>query len=338
MSLVESILDKFNIPFESLKGGKELKFNCIMPKHADRTASASINSESGLWRCMSCLDVGNLKSLVRIASKGTLKLEQLLESGDLIKFKIESVYKTSTDSILSYERELEFERVYNEEKDNFIPAEEHEDALKYLQEKRKFTLETIREFGLMFAVDGHYKDRIIIPYFLDGDIIGFNSRYIYKCGSSKRYLYSINSKKFIGYIYNHHNLLNRKYAILVEGPFDLMYMQQCGFSNCISTLNTNLSIEHIIKLMEFNSIIFCFDNDVRSQAGQKAVLRHTEMILKHDPDMNVMQAIMEGGKDPNDCTKEELKDIFRSLRKLKLKRIEEMSDCRSSIEKIKKIL
>ena len=58
-----------------------------------------------------------------------------------------------------------------------------------------------------------------------------------------------------------------------------MYLVQCGYKNVISTLNTNISRKQLTKILNFKKIIFCFDNDEKTKAGQNAVLKHASDIL-----------------------------------------------------------
>ena len=316
---VEQIFDKLNISYKSTSGGKELQFNCVCKDHADTHASAFINSATGLWHCFGCLKSGNLKTLVRIVSGGEIKWESLVTPKDSLKMKIGSIYKTSVGQILSYENDADFINAFLLESENFVPAEKSKRAYNYLTgEKRKLTLKTIRQFKLMYARTGKYENRVIIPYSLNNKIIGMNSRFIGECDSSKRYRYLINEVRFENYIFNYENAIDNKYCILVEGPFDLMYLVQCGYKNVVSTLNTRLSNGHIQKLMKFKKIIFCFDNDERTQAGQKAVLKHAKNILEYIPDMLLYTVPLPTDTDANECEPDILGECFGKLQRLKM--------------------
>jgi DNA primase len=237
--------------------------------------------------------------------------------------KIGSIYKTSVGNILSYENDADFSKQYEIESENFIPAEKSKKAYAYLTgDKRKLKLETIRKFGLLYARTGKYENRIIIPYSLNGKIIGMNSRFVGDCDSSKRYRYLINESRFENYIFNYDKAIDDKYCILVEGPFDLMYLVQCGYKNVVSTLNTRMTNGHIEKLMKFKKIIFCFDNDERTQAGQKAVLKHATTILKHIPDMLLYTVPLPTDTDANECEPDILNECFGKLQRLKMEKME----------------
>lgn len=316
ISVVEQVLTKLNIPFKARKNGQELSFNCIAPDHEDRHASASINTATGQWKCWSCLKKGNLKTLIRIVTGDITEWEKLVTPQDSVKMKIGAIYKKSVEQILSYENSIDFKNTIDILKEDFVPATTNIDAMRYLVKKRKFTKENIKNFKLLYATKGTYENRIIIPYYLNGEMIGFNSRYIGDDPKTLRYLYYLNKSKFEHFLFNYENIKNYKYCILAEGPFDLMYLVQQGYQNVISTLNTNINQNQMLELMKFQKIIFCFDNDEISQAGQNAVLKHADSILNY-MEIPIFKVELPTGKDPNECDSETLKGCFSKLKRIK---------------------
>ena len=318
-SKVETVLNKLNIQYKMIKGGSELQFRCICPNHNDRHASACISTETGLWHCFSCGSSGNLKSFVKIAGGENIDVRNFIKPDDDLKMRMSKIYRDSAKNMLVYENDMKFQEMFlTESNDNFVDAYTNKISYSYLCRKRKLTLETIQRFSLMYSVSGRYDKRVIIPYFENGMIIGFNSRYIGECDSSYRYRYNINTGRFDSYLYNYDHIENYDYCILVEGPFDLMYMVQCGFKNVISTLNTRVSLGHIKKLIKFKKIIFCFDNDIETHAGQNAVIKHASTILSIIPDMKLYKVNLPEGKDPNECSSEELHESFRHIHRIKI--------------------
>ena len=318
ITCVEQILHKFKIEYKSTKAGRELQFNCICPDHKDRNASAFINTASGLWHCFSCLKSGNMKTFVRIVSGDEIDWETIITPSEALKMKIGSIYKTSIDNILAYENDVDFIKTFQLESKNFVPATTNKKALTYLLD-RGFTKETIKRFDLQFSLDGNYENRVIIPYYMDGQVIGMNSRFAGECSGKDRYRYFLNQTKFNAFLYNYDNIADNNYCILVEGPFDLMYMVQSGYKNVISTLNTNITPEHMEKIMNFKKVIFCFDNDEVTQAGQTAIMKHASTILEYVPDMPVFMVPLPNDTDPNDCSEEQLKECFSKLKRIKVK-------------------
>lgn len=318
ISVVEQVLTKLKIDFKPRKNGLELQFRCINPNHNDRHASASINTKTGQWKCFSCLKGGNLRTLVKIVGGDDAEWETLVTPLDSVKMKIGAIYKDSAEQILSYENAADFAKTFEILNADFVPATTNIDSLRYLVKKRKLTKELIRQFNLKYCTTGQYAERIIIPYTDRGEVVGFNSRYIGDNPKTLRYLYFLNNEKFESFIFNYENIKNYDYCILAEGPFDLMYLVQNGYKNVISTLNTNISRHQMMKILKFKKIIFCFDNDEVSEAGQKAVLKHAESIFNYAPNMPIFKVELPVGKDPNECLPIELQMAFGALKRIRI--------------------
>lgn len=314
---IEAVFEKLGIQGSLYKNGQEILFRC--PFHNDHRASMSMNTTTTQYHCFSCgAGGGSLKSFIEKLTGEKIDFRQFVKEEDELIAKINAIYKTSADNILCYENDADFQLRFNEEFTNFIPAIKSEVAYSYLKDKRKLSDATIQAFRLKYAVRGDYESRVIIPYFSKTTILGFNSRLI---GADKaflkdlRYRYLINTVAFKGYIYNYENLVGNDYCILVEGPFDLMWMVQCGFKNVISTLTTRVDYEHIFNLTRFKNFIFCFDND-DNNAGYNAVIKASEMIHNCLPDRNIMFMALPPGSDPNECSKETLEFSMKRLRRI----------------------
>ena len=73
----------------------------------------------------------------------------------------------------------------------------------------------------------------------------------------------------------------RGYAILVEGYFDVLSLNQLGYSNSASPSGTALTIQQLEAVSRYtNKILLCFDND---EAGLKA----TERVLEINTDNQI---------------------------------------------------
>jgi DNA primase len=175
---------------------------------------------------------------------------------------------------------------------------------------QKLSLEAAQKAGLLIPKEKgqHYdrfRQRIIFPIVnLAGHIIGFGGR-VLDAGEPK-YLNSPES-----FIYNKRQNLyglnsaarfiaQQNAAILVEGYFDLISLQQAGINHAVAPLGTALTEQQILILKRYTpNIITVFDAD---SAGEKAMIRSLtpflasgispRMILLpagHDPDSYVRQ-------------------------------------------------
>lgn len=79
------------------------------------------------------------------------------------------------------------------------------------------------------------------------------------------------------------------YAFLVEGYTDCIAMAQSGYQNSIAALGTACTIEHLKLLSRFAQKIYVlYDGD---QAGQKAILRLTEMCWNVNMEVRVVSLL-----------------------------------------------
>lgn len=310
MSEVKAVFEKLEIDYKEHKGGDELQFKCVHPLHNDRNPSAFINTKTGKWLCFSCGRKGSLVTIIKLVKGQDVDVESFLSRAELLQMQINGIYKTSASNILRYDELLQFQETIDYEFTFFEPVKSNKEALSYLI-SRGISKDTINDFGLKFAPSGNYRNRIIIPYSKDGQIIGFNSRTIDK-NDHIRYLYYLNHDMFKGYIYNYDKIVNYDYCLLVEGPFDLMYSHSIGLKNVISTLNTNVSLEHIREIIKFKKIIFMFDNDINTNAGYKAVIKASQLI-NSIADKEIFYAELPEGKDPNSCSPSEIKHSLSNL-------------------------
>lgn len=319
-NLISAFLLKYGIKFSEEKGGREFLFRC--PFHNDSRPSMWMNTTSGKFHCFACLSGGHsLEHFIKKLTGQVIKISDYLTAGDLFTSKIKQIYEDSANKILSFQSTVDFMQTCELEFANFVNVKSNEIAYEYLKKKRKFTDKTIEQFKLKYAISGNYESRIIIPYFKGNSIVGFNSRLV---GASKdflkeiRYLYLVNNIEFHDFLYGWDNIKNNEFVILVEGPFDLMYMVQCGFKNVVSPLTTRLTPSQYLKIADSKKIIFCYDNDENNK-GYEGAMKAAEMILKMEPDKHVFIMKLPNYKDPNECSPEELIECSKRLKRISIK-------------------
>jgi DNA primase len=325
-STILNVFEKYNIKYILWKNNTEAKFLCRNPNHNDNNASCSINLETGIFGCFGCGYKGNITKFIKEITGENIKLNDLLSEQEIFEFNMKKIYSESSNQINEIQNQKEFELLLDVEFAQFTSVYRNRTAYDYLK-SRKFTDATINRFRLKYATMGQYQNRVIIPYFMGNTLIGFNGRLIgvdKLQGNEQRYRYLINPTLLKKFIFNLENIDRKSdYCILVEGPFDLMYMVQSQFKNVISTLNTSISDHQLSEILRFKRIIFCFDND-RNESGIKAVFKHAKRILNICPDRQVLYAELPQGKDPNECSQAELITAFQTLKKIKMEQKEVM--------------
>lgn len=121
-----------------------------------------------------------------------------------------------------------------------------------------------------------FRNRIVFSICNDeGKIVGFSGRVI-NSNDEPKYLNTSETTIFkkSDILYNWHNAIKEKKSILflVEGFMDVIALYKIGITNCVATMGTAFSDEHLNKITvnkSIKTIVLGFDND---EAGKKAII------------------------------------------------------------------
>ncbi len=180
-------------------------------------------------------------------------------------------------------------------------------SLKNYLELREVDLEMAKDLGLLNRKErgtyyDKFRDRIIFPIFsTNGRIVGFGGRTLSGEKETAKYLNSNESKIYskrkilYGLYHSKEEIVKEDRAILVEGYMDLISLYQSGIKNVVASSGTALTDEQVKLLSRFTkNIVVLFDADT---AGEKAVLRSIELLLKNDFEIKVLT--LPQGEDPD---------------------------------------
>lgn len=96
----------------------------------------------------------------------------------------------------------------------------------------------------------------------------------------------------------------RGVVFLVEGPFDVIYLVQCGIKNVVAINGSHINGPQIEKLLKwFDSVVIVMDGDA---AGGKATTRLEKVFAKR---IHVATYAIPDGRDPNQMTEYEVEDL-----------------------------
>lgn len=170
---------------------------------------------------------------------------------------------------------------------------EQSDGLTQYLLKKGFKHDQITESGVAFernfgdkTMKDRFLERILIPIKepKNGKIIAFSGRTL---SSGKKIAKYVNSPENPVYhksatlfgLYEAKSVIRqRDQIILVEGNFDVIAAHEAGITHTVATCGTSLTEEHLRLIKRFTTnVVLAFDND---QAGKKATLRATEMVLQ----------------------------------------------------------
>lgn len=277
----------------------------LCPFHDDHNASMSVSPDKQIFKCFSCGESGNIFTFVSKYNHISFYEAVILlgqDKGYDIKIDNNHVEKNTKDYEI-YDFAVKFYQ-------NNLYSSLGKNAIEYL-EKRSIDKETIKKFkiGLSlsksmlteFLVNKKYDlnrlidlgitnennndkflNRIMFPLFdLKGNPVAFSGR-IYNTKDNSKYINTMETDIFKkgSILYNYHNakdnLKKTDYVIVMEGFMDVIRASTIGINNCVATMGTAFTKEHINLLHKMtNNIILCFDGD---KAGEEATISSLKLL------------------------------------------------------------
>ena len=323
-----------------LRGTKGM---ALCPFHSEKTASMSFTDVENLFHCFGCKMGGDIYKYVQeinnlefqdavelVAEKYGFKLTytETSQTNDFKNFQqkinlIDEYFKEMMDSEKSKKaKEYLTSRKFNEQDlkrydISFIDSNV-EDFQKFC-DKNKISDFDLKKLGFISSNDNFlFKNRIMFPILnFRSETIAYGGRALEDFGpkylnSSDSVLYKKNrnlyfTKEFIS------SVKKKGYAFLVEGYFDVLSLNQLGYSNSASPSGTALTIQQLEAVSRYtNKILLCFDND---EAGLKATERVLEIKNQVSNQLEIhCLNLPEKYKDISELYEED-EDIFSSVLK-----------------------
>ena len=285
-----------------LRGTKGM---ALCPFHGEKTASMSFTDVENLFHCFGCKMGGDIYKYVQeihnlefqdavelVAEKYGFKLTytETSQTNDFKNFQqkinlIDEYFKEMMDSEKSKKaKEYLTSRKFNEQDlkrydISFIDANV-EDFQKFC-DKNKISDFDLKKLGFISSNNNFlFKNRIMFPILnFRSETIAYGGRALEDFGpkylnSSDSVLYKKNrnlyfTKEFIS------SVKKKGYVFLVEGYFDVLSLNQLGYSNSASPSGTALTVQQLEAVSRYTKkILLCFDND---EAGLKATERVLEI-------------------------------------------------------------
>lgn len=180
------------------------------------------------------------------------------------------------------------------------------EGLKARLLKEGFELGTLLRSGLVLQRDegtaiDRFRNRIMIPICRDsGAIVAFGGRAM-DAGQQPKYLNSpetaiyVKGRTLYGLHLSKAAISKARYAVLVEGYFDVAQALGAGIENVVASSGTALTAAQARLLKRFASkVVLSFDPDA---AGQGAAARTSELLVSEGIQVNV--AMLPAGQDPD---------------------------------------
>ena len=307
----------------------------LSPFTNERTPSFVVSNVKGIWKDFASGKGG--KSVIEFiqAYKGMDFPEAVKLACEVLNIPIEYEKETEAQKAKRQEKKSLLEILQDVKKNYLENLPKLSLAQKYMQE-RGFSDEILSDFEIGFALAGMYevlkergqvsegvalgvlkayqnggyydffKGRIIFPISdKHGHCVGFGGRVMpseAKEGAPK-YLNSPESEVFhksellYGFHLARNSMAQRGEVYLVEGYTDVMRMHQIGLRNCVATLGTALSAQHLSEIKKLCKKLVIFrDSD---NAGATAAYRDMGLALEAGLFVERVVFASEGKEDPD---------------------------------------
>ena len=304
---LHSNVDIVNVVSRYVKLKKQgVNFVGLCPFHHEKTPSFVVSPAKQLFHCFGCGAGGDVvKFIMMIESidfkeavsilakdagltppkfeKSTLDKEGKEEIKAVNNFAVDFFHAMLNENIRAYlaKRGLSNSSI---EKYRFGFADENSNKLVAEAKKREIAPSLLVRAGL-FKKDSegnlrpYFFNRIIIPIFnAQGDIIAFSGRSI--DGSEPKYLNSpetevfSKSKTLYPFNFSKNSIREAKSAIVVEGYFDAIILQQEGIENVVSSMGTSFTEDQAKLIKRFaDKVYFFYDNDLGGRLGAERAVQ-----------------------------------------------------------------
>jgi DNA primase len=299
------------------RAGRYYKACC--PFHHEKTPSFVVNADTQTWRCFgACTEGGDLFSFAMKYHGLSFKeaLEQLGQQAGVEVRKQTPQQRTRDEhaeklrGLLKTAADIYHEHLLSDSSDAVRTT------LRYTTEKRGFTLETIKNFGIGYAPPGwqnlldelqhlgydadlliqagtiirndegrlydRFRNRLMVPICDErGRVVGFGARAL-DPNDNPKYLNSPQTPVFdksrilFGLDKARRSIRDSETAVIVEGYMDVIQAHQAGFTNVVAQMGTALTDTQLALIAPRYAKKIVLALDA-DDAGQNATRRSLEM-------------------------------------------------------------
>lgn len=351
--------------------GANFKARC--PFHMEKTASFSVTPDKGMFYCYGCQKGGDMFTFIEEIEKINFReaLEKLaLQAGiDVNDHKgpdtserkkiLESLamsakfYHTclrKTPNVIDY---LEKRGLTRETIKSFMIGYSpgFDQVITVLQ--KKFSNKHITDSGIGIVgsrgLFDRFARRVVFPITdHTGAVVGFSGRILPgdpKEGSVGKYINTPEtqvyhkSKILFGYDKAKKTVLEKKYAVLVEGNMDVVMLHQAGYSESVGVSGTACTPDHIKLLQRItNRCVLAFDQD---NAGIAAMHKTALLCIQSGLEVSVITSIE---KDPADIISKDVSlwqqyvDTAKDYRDVLVVNILSIADKQKQLQELQKTI
>ena len=300
-----------------LRGNKGM---ALCPFHGEKTASMSFTDEENLFHCFGCKEGGDIFKYIQLINN--VEFQESVEiAADKYSFNLtytDSKFETNQKNLIEQIKKISDLFITNliemksEQAITYLKNRKLEDAdiknykIGYAEKDDKKIIEYCKSNNIsdsdfkklgLFSEKGNFlfKNRIIFPITnFRSEVVAFGGRALEDFGpkylnSSESSIYKKNRTLY--FLPNFlKDIKKHKFAIIVEGYFDVIAFNKLGYSNVASPSGTALTIQQLNQISKYTDEIYlCFDND---EAGIDATKRIVEIKNNISKDLNLYTILL----------------------------------------------
>ena len=290
------------------------------PVHgSNRADSWSWHIDRGIWKCFSrSCDTKHNSDIFGLVK--ALKSMSFGESIQYLKRFVDlSISKADLKKIVDARQNKEFViKARKAKKSSQVFPENCLSSLEYhgYLETRGFSREIVEAYhvGVGESTGKYMSGRVVFPIRnMRGGIIGFTGRTLYEDWKQRGHPKWLHSRDYDA----KNNLFNidraadhiraSETAIIVEGPLDVLRLEDAGVRNSVAVLGKNLYNEQMTILMNVPAfkLVLALDNDAAGKHGMAAALKTARGLF----DVELL-SLPESKNDIGDLTTLEIREIF----------------------------
>jgi len=180
----------------------------------------------------------------------------------------------------------------------------HKSAFRYLKRERELSLSLIRQYGFGYCRLGDFYQRIVIPIYFEGELVGYQGRWLGEKKGSRGQKYKFNSGfQASEYLFNFDRAKMSRTAVIVEGVFDALKIP-----NMMVAIFTNKMSERQVELVVNNwkDVVILLDRN-ESELSYRI---YKELM----PKVRCRVARLQKSKDPGEASEEEIISAIKSAK------------------------
>ncbi len=328
-------------------------FMGLCPFHREKTPSFCVSMDKQIYKCFGCSEGGNVISFIMklenldfwdsvefLAERAHINLERYEVKSKFLNNKAQEEKKSLKDTLFNINKEVGKYYFNNLIEELKSPSSRVKDYV----EKRKFSIDIIKKFGIGYATGNvplydhliklgfskqdilksgiimqnekgkiydRFFNRLMFPIFDVRDrIIAFGGRVL--DNSLPKYVNSPENDIYIKgknlYCLNFAKREKLENIIIVEGYMDAIALQKSGFTNAVASLGTALTENQARLIKKYtDNVIIGYDQD---GAGQEATLRGLDILVSKGLKVKVLVLDKSDVKDPDEYINKYGKERF----------------------------